>query len=99
LNSDFTANYGYVSPELARILRRNGICHRFRTDGISQRTLWFGTSDSGSLPVADSVPFEIVDEATAAIGPNGLAYASRLLANNGGIHDGSPLELFTFVIR
>jgi N-ethylmaleimide reductase len=71
------------------------LIEQFLENGTNRRTDAYG----GSIENCARFLFEIVDEATAAIGADRLGVRLSPFGQYGGIHDSHPLELFSFVIR
>lgn len=70
------------------------LIEQFLETGTNQRTDAYG----GSKENRARFLLEIVDEVTAAIGADRLGVRLSPFGQYGGIHDASPLELFSFVI-
>jgi N-ethylmaleimide reductase len=71
------------------------LIEEFLEDGTNQRTDVYG----GSKEKRVRILLDIVDEVTAAIGPDRVGVRLSPFGQYGGIHDSNPLELFTFVIQ
>ena len=71
------------------------LIEEFLEDGTNQRT------DAYGGPKENRIQFllEIVQEVTAAIGPDRVGVRLSPFGQYGGIRDSNPLELFTFVIQ
>jgi N-ethylmaleimide reductase len=70
------------------------LIEQFLETGTNERTDAYG----GSKENRARFLFEIVDEVTAAVGADRLGVRLSPFGQYGGIHDGNPLELFTYVI-
>src|SRR5580698_6114997 len=70
------------------------LIEQFLETGTNERTDVYG----GSKENRARFLFEIVDEVAAAIGADRLGVRLSPFGQYGGIHDGNPLELFTYVI-
>jgi N-ethylmaleimide reductase len=70
------------------------LIEQFLESGTNERSDEYG----GSKENRARFLFEIVDEVTSAIGADRLGVRLSPFGQYGGIHDGNPLELFTFVI-
>jgi len=70
------------------------LIEQFLETGTNERTDEYG----GAKENRARFLFEIVDEVTAAIGADRLGVRLSPFGQYGGIHDGNPLELFTYVI-
>jgi len=70
------------------------LIEQFLETGTNERTDEYG----GSKENRARFLFEIVDEVTSAIGVDRLGVRLSPFGQYGGIHDGNPLELFTYVI-
>jgi N-ethylmaleimide reductase len=70
------------------------LIEQFLEDGTNQRTDAYG----GSKENRARFLFEIVEEVGTAIGKETLGVRLSPFGQYGGIRDGNPLELFTFVI-
>jgi N-ethylmaleimide reductase len=71
------------------------LIEEFLEDGTNQRSDAYG----GSKEKRVRFLLDIVDEVTAAIGPDRVGIRLSPFGQYGGIRDSSPLELFTFVIQ
>jgi N-ethylmaleimide reductase len=71
------------------------LIEEFLEDGTNQRTDAYG----GSKEKRVQILVDIVDEVTAAIGPDRVGVRLSPFGQYGGIRDSNPLELFTFVIQ
>jgi N-ethylmaleimide reductase len=71
------------------------LIEEFLEDGTNQRTDVYG----GSKEKRVRILLDIVDEVTAAIGPDRVGVRLSPFGQYGGIRDSNPLELFTFVIQ
>jgi N-ethylmaleimide reductase len=71
------------------------LIEEFLEDGTNQRTDAYG----GSKENRARILLDIVDEVTAAIGPDRVGIRLSPFGQYGGIRDSNPLELFTFVIQ
>jgi N-ethylmaleimide reductase len=70
------------------------LIEEFLEDGTNQRTDAYGGSKVNRVRIL----LEIVDEVTAAIGPDRVGVRLSPFGQYGGIRDSNPLELFTLVI-
>jgi N-ethylmaleimide reductase len=70
------------------------LIEQFLETGTNERTDEYG----GAKENRARFLLEIVDEVTAAIGADRLGVRLSPFGQYGGIHDGNPLELFTYVI-
>ena len=71
------------------------LIEEFLEDGTNQRVDPYG----GSKEKRVRFLLDIVDEVTAAIGPDRVGIRLSPFGQYGGIRDSNPLELFTFVIQ
>jgi N-ethylmaleimide reductase len=71
------------------------LIEEFLEDGTNQRTDAYGGSKENRCRFL----MEIVDEVTAAIGPDRVGVRLSPFGQYGGIRDSNPLGLFTFVIQ
>jgi N-ethylmaleimide reductase len=71
------------------------LIEEFMEDGTNQRTDAYGGSKENRVRFL----LNIVEEVTAAIGPDRVGVRLSPFGQYGGIRDSSPLELFTFVIE
>jgi N-ethylmaleimide reductase len=71
------------------------LIEEFLEDGTNQRTDAYGGSKENRVRFL----LEIVEEVTAAVGPDRVGVRLSPFGQYGGIRDSNPLELFTFVIR
>jgi N-ethylmaleimide reductase len=71
------------------------LIEEFLEDGTNQRKDVYG----GSKEKRVRILLDIVDEVTAAIGPDRVGVRLLPFGQYGGIRDSNPLELFTFVIH
>jgi N-ethylmaleimide reductase len=71
------------------------LIEEFLEDGTNQRTDAYG----GSKEKRVRFLLDIVEEVTTAIGADRVGVRLSPFGQYGGIHDSSPLELFTFVIQ
>jgi N-ethylmaleimide reductase len=71
------------------------LIEEFLEDGTNQRTDAYGGSKENRVRFL----LGIVEEVTAAIGPDRLGVRLSPFGQYGGISDSNPLELFTFVIQ
>jgi N-ethylmaleimide reductase len=70
------------------------LIEQFLETGTNERTDGYG----GSKENRSRFLFDIVDQVTAAIGADRLGVRLSPFGQYGGIHDGNPLDLFTYVI-
>jgi N-ethylmaleimide reductase len=71
------------------------LIEEFLEDGTNQRTDAYGGAKENRVRFL----LDIVDEVTAAIGPDRVGVRLSPFGQYGGIRDSNPLELFTFVIQ
>jgi N-ethylmaleimide reductase len=71
------------------------LIEEFLEDGTNLRTDAFGGSKENRIQFL----LDIVEQVAAAIGPDRVGVRLSPFGQYGGIHDSSPLELFTFVIQ
>jgi N-ethylmaleimide reductase len=71
------------------------LIEEFLEDETNQRTDAYGGSKENRVRFL----LEIVEQVTAAIGPDRVGVRLSLFGQYGGIHDSNPLELFTFAIQ
>ncbi len=71
------------------------LIEEFLEDGTNQRTDAYGGEKENRVRFL----LDIVDEVTAAIGPDRVGVRLSPFGQYGGISDSNPLELFTFVIQ
>jgi N-ethylmaleimide reductase len=71
------------------------LIEEFLEDGTNQRTDAYGGSKENRIRFL----LDIVEQVTAAIGPDRVGVRLSPFGQYGGIRDSNPLELFTFVIR
>src|SRR5271168_2621922 len=71
------------------------LIEEFLEDGTNQRTDTYGGSKENRVRFL----LDIVEEVTAAIGPDRVGVRLSHFGQYGGIRDSNPLELFTFVIQ
>jgi N-ethylmaleimide reductase len=71
------------------------LVEEFLEDGTNQRADAYGGSKENRVRFL----LDIVDEVTAAIGPDRVGIRLSPFGQYGGIRDSNPLELFTFVVQ
>ncbi len=71
------------------------LIEEFLEDGTNQRTDAYGGSKENRVRIL----LDIVDEVTAAIGPDRVGVRLSPFGQYGGISDSNPIELFSFVIQ
>ncbi|MGB9434564.1 MAG: alkene reductase [Candidatus Acidiferrum sp.] len=71
------------------------LIEEFFEDGTNQRTDAYGGSKENRVRIL----LDIVDEVTAAIGPDRVGVRLSPFGQYGGISDSNPIELFSFVIQ
>jgi N-ethylmaleimide reductase len=71
------------------------LVEEFLEDGTNQRADAYGGSKENRVRFL----LDIIDEVTAAIGPDRVGIRLSPFGQYGGIRDSNPLELFTFVVQ